>query len=631
MLREATLSPVSNVFRRGSTYYFRTRVPKRLRGVVPRKELWRSLLTTVAGEARLRGLHLLSLTERLWRDLERAMTPSEAKRLVDAWLRARLDEDGDLRDAPEGQTSAAVVFRKMEPWRPDVVVERWDDAQLAERMAASGGKAERLWGVGEYGVRGLNDREIAVRAFLKPHDDANLRNVYQDDAVARPLLKAILLEAGVEVDEGTPGFAAALRMMMKAQFDLSQAVMDRDGVSWRRWSDDDPAQPLVDRITPPAAIPQNASPLPAVAESSGTSLSEAEDAFLLEEVRSGQSDGRIKEFKAAYAMFRGWLERDPDVGEVTPQVAGDYRVALSGMPSSGSTRPEYRDLTQRERFALAAQTGDGRLLSPTTIGSNYITPLRGLFEWVRTTGKVTKNPFADIRAPKAKRATAKRERLVFKEDQLTALFSQPLFVGCAGPRNKPLYRPGTVIVDDWRFWLPLIALFSGARLNELCGLHLADFEEENGVHFFHIREGEPDQRVKSAAGIRRVPIHSELVQLGLLHRVARLRAEEEVRLFPDLRPGARGYLSDLPSKFFADLIDRAVGKEAPVVFHSFRHTFITRMRAARVDPLLRMAIVGHDPGETHEDYGEQDIASLDAEVQKVSYTGLDLRQIHTRS
>ena len=103
-----------------------------------------------------------------------------------------------------------------------------------------------------------------------------------------------------------------------------------------------------------------------------------------------------------------------------------------------------------------------------------------------------------------------------------------------------------------------------------------------------------------------------------------LRTSGEKRLFPDLRAGARGYLSDIPSKFFADLIDRALGKDAPVVFHSFRHTFITRLRAAKVEPLLRMAIVGHDPGETHEGYGDQDIGSLNAEVQKVRYPAFEI-------
>jgi len=569
------------------------------------------------------------LTERLWRDLERAMTPSEAKGLIDAWLRARLDEDADLRDAPEGRTSAAVIFRRNEAWIADTVVERWDQDQLAERMAESDGKADRLFGAGEYGHRNVSDREIAVLAFRKPHEGAEHRKALQDDQIARPLLLAILNEAGATPDEGAPWFAAALRMMMKAQADLATAILERDAARWRRWSDDDPAQPLLDTLCPPERQGVVAVTAPKGA-ASGTVLSEAEAAYLIEEARSGQSEGRIKEFRAAFRTFREWLQRDPDVAEITPQIAGDYRVALAGMPASASTRPEYRDLSVPERIERAGAVGDARLLSATTIGGNYIDPLRGLFEWARTTGKIAKNPFDDIRPPKASRGAARADRAVFTTGQLKTLFSQPLFTGAAAERGKPLYRPGAVLVDDWRYWLPLMALFTGARLNEMCGLHLEDFEEEQGISFFHIRPGGPEKRVKTPAGVRRVPIHSELRALGLLRRVERLRSDGEVRLFPNLQPGPRGYLSDKPTKFYQDLIDRAVGKDAPVVFHSFRHTFITRLRAARVERFLRMAIVGHDPGETHEDYGEQDIAALNAEVQKVEYPGLNLTTLPPR-
>jgi hypothetical protein len=46
------------------------------------------------------------------------------------------------------------------------------------------------------------------------------------------------------------------------------------------------------------------------------------------------------------------------VAEITPQVAGDYRVALSGMPASASNRPEYRDLAVGERIARAREIGE---------------------------------------------------------------------------------------------------------------------------------------------------------------------------------------------------------------------------------------------------------------------------------
>jgi integrase len=555
------------------------------------------------------------------------MTPSEAKGLIDAWLRAKLDEDAELREAPEGDTYAAAVFRKTEPWEPDALVEAWDEDQLATLLAQHGGDGRKLVAPGEYAVRGVTERYIATEAFRKPHVAADARRHLRDETVARPLVKALLCRVGIADPEGTPGFDAAVRMMMKAQANLYDAVISRDAVSWRPWSHDDPAQPLVESLSGVPIVPTT-TPTPA-GRAVGL-MSEAEKSFLEEEERNGQSEGRLGEFKVAFRLFRDWLRRDPDLSEITPQIAGEFRIALGWMPSSASTRPEYRELSVAERLARAKEVGEKRLLSSTTIGGNYINPLKSLFEWARATGKITENPFANIRPPRESKAVTRKERDVFTTEQLKTLFAQPVFTGAAALGGKPMYRSGSMLVDDYRFWLPFMAMFSGARLNEMCGLELADFEQEGGVDFFHVRPDGGHKRVKTEAGVRRVPVHPELVKLGLLRRVARLREEGASRLFPEIRPGARGYLSDIPTKFFADLIDRALGKDAPVVFHSFRHTFITRLRAARVEPLLRMAIVGHDPGETHEEYGDPDIAALSAELSKVAYPGLDLSELPSR-
>lgn len=62
-----------------------------------------------------------------------------------------------------------------------------------------------------------------------------------------------------------------------------------------------------------------------------------------------------------------------------------------------------------------------------------------------------------------------------------------------------------------RFWCPWIALYSGMRLEEICQLHLSDIRKINGVYCFSINEENTQssfsKHVKSAAGIRNVPIH----------------------------------------------------------------------------------------------------------------------------
>lgn len=121
------MSLVTNVFRRGGSYYFRTRVPARFRTLLERRELWRSLRTTDAKGARQRASVAALLTEALWQDLERLMSipssvPSRAhiRALIDQWLKAELEQDAGLRRRfeidREGERYAGVILDRKRPY-----------------------------------------------------------------------------------------------------------------------------------------------------------------------------------------------------------------------------------------------------------------------------------------------------------------------------------------------------------------------------------------------------------------------------------------------------------------------------------------------------------------------------------
>jgi hypothetical protein len=92
-----------------------------------------------------------------------------------------------------------------------------------------------------------------------------------------------------------------------------------------------------------------------------------------------------------------------------------------------------------------------------------------------------------------------------------------------------LYDPGTVLVRDHRYWVPLVALFSDARLNELEQLEVTDVQEGTGVTVLKITtlwDGDDpgdEKLIKTVAGERIVPIHPELMRLGFLDYVKQRR------------------------------------------------------------------------------------------------------------
>jgi hypothetical protein len=55
--------------------------------------------------------------------------------------------------------------------------------------------------------------------------------------------------------------------------------------------------------------------------------------------------------------------------------------------------------------------------------------------------------------------------------------------------------------------------------------------QEQGVWFFDVTAA------KTEAGVRKVPVHSEIIKAGFLEYVAQLPPDVDGRVFPTLRPG----------------------------------------------------------------------------------------------
>jgi integrase len=108
-------------------------------------------------------------------------------------------------------------------------------------------------------------------------------------------------------------------------------------------------------------------------------------------------------------------------------------------------------------------------------------------------------------------------------------------------------------------WLPLVALYTGARVNEICQLNpQTDIHEEHGIPFFDFTtETEGDRRIrksiKNAISHRKVAIHSALLKAGFFDYVKAIKATGAKLLFPQWKPG-RGKASDNAEQWFIELV-----------------------------------------------------------------------------
>lgn len=652
------MSLVTNVFRRGAVFHFRTRVPARLVEVVGRKELWRSLRTGDQREARQRASRAILLTDALWRDLERIMSSrvpsrSEIKAKIDQWLKAELDRDEWLRRASEpdreGKWWPAAILERDGAGSLTVVELLDQDALNALQGDSLAGRLKRL-GPGRQLVLGHNEiaHERGVRHEL--HGDAVARHKEADTSIAKQVLDALLEKLTLDLPKDGEAYDTAARMMLAAQKELAESMAYRQlagagpgGVSatgWRPDLDKDPAGDLVSRLDRPSlgvVVPMTPAPQeieqPKLSGRASLRLSAAADEAIKDLARTARwRPGRADDYRHAVRTFIDWHGSDPSLGEITPDLAGDFRVAMGKYPTNATKRRPYRNLsTFSERLAESIRQNETSLLDPVSVNGRYLTPLRTIFDWHAAAGSGLDNPFDKVRVLVSRKHDPKKARRDFTIPELQRFFDLPVFTGASRAHGSGSAKPGDIRIRDWRYWVPLISIFSGMRLNEVCGLAIADLKYEGEIAYFHVRDEHEGQSLKAAASRRKVPIHHELVSLGLVDQLQRWKSEGRSRLFEELVPDRRGYFSQPASRLFNRWIDRIadVDPDEPgeLVFYSTRHTVITRLRAAHARQDVSQDLVGHETGDVHAGYGKSDVPTLKAVVDKIEYAGLDLSRL----
>lgn len=154
-----------------------------------------------------------------------------------------------------------------------------------------------------------------------------------------------------------------------------------------------------------------------------------------------------------------------------------------------------------------------------------------------------------------------------------------------------------------RYWLPMVGLYTGARVNEVCQLNpQCDIREEGGIWFFDFTEtSETDERVtksvKNKDSVRRVPIHSQLIGLGFLRYAEAMKQAGHRLLFPKWSPKAGKASGTAREWFSAWLVELGLRDDTSGLkvtgFHCYRSTLLTRAQNTPGLPWDIEHITGH--------------------------------------
>lgn len=209
----------------------------------------------------------------------------------------------------------------------------------------------------------------------------------------------------------------------------------------------------------------------------------------------------------------------------------------------------------------------------------------------------------------------KMQRQPFSLSDLQAIFSSPVYANGDRPKGGRL---------EAAYWLPLLGLFTGARLEEIGQLRVSDvqlkeYPDQDGKMlsgwFLHITGATDDKgqanRIKNSASERLVPLHPELERLGFIAYVEKL-PDQKGRVFPDLKPNIFGRLTAKWGEWFGPYMRNVCGiTDKRKVFHSFRHTFKDYVRRARIAEGVQRQLMGHAGKDVADDYGSgYDLHSL---------------------
>jgi integrase len=380
-----------------------------------------------------------------------------------------------------------------------------------------------------------------------------------------------------------------------------RAMIQMHELSYARTSGQYDAQPKDPLFLETSSEVVDANPANTPHEDQVFSVVTIKDKFL-EHRKDGLAFHTLRNYKASLSVCCRILGEDAPIKEISKENTRALRDTLVKLPANFLKRHPTYSIAAMLR---AAEEMNHPGMNPATV-KYYLTCLSSMFKYAENEGYIDSNPVSGITVPDPIPGAAKRNP--FDTTHLQAIFDAPTYKGM---RSSNFWKQsGDVVERDAKYWLPVVALFTGMRLGELIALQSQHCLSEDGVFYFDIKEA------KSHAGIRKVPFHPTLIQCGFHNYLDRITESNSV--FGDLQ--GTPY-----SKHFKRFKNSVGISDPKLVFHSFRHTFTDALRRARVEEPLAKALLGHSEGSVTGRYGSgYHLSALSEAIDQIEYPDLIL-------
>lgn len=572
----------NHLSKRGNRYIFRRRVPSDLQPVLG-KEIKKALKTSDRKTAgRLASIETVNTDElfaRKRREVQPVAPPPESRRgvgyaeaiLLVSQWYRQLEEDSD-----EWLEENLAILQNPEELQNALIERHMDEHYF------SGG--------GDFGPGQCYRREIGVQK-----------------------VKEILTERGGEfagTETELNRLAGVIRrgLWENARNDLKRLNREPVGDLCFLHGQSDKEQIWTPPLT--SQIPQ-----PRVTEYPAT-VGQILDEFMEEQQLKGRADATLRTYLVPVRFLRETLGEKTLLASVNRDRMKEIWNLIRSLPANA--KKFYPNMSLLKTIEAAKKDGKSPIEDKTA--ENYFRNIQAIFNFAVKIRKIPFSPIDDGLFRTGKRSIRK-PRALFRVLELEKLFRSL-------HHEERQSNPG-------RFWVPLLALFQGTRLNETCQLYSEDLLEKDGVWCIRIDETRKDgsaceKKLKTSTSRRIIPLHPKLLEIGFLDFVrSRQCASDSPRLFPDLKQAKTRYYSDPFQKWFGRYLERIFDEKPKATFHSFRHMWKDALTEAQVSDVLAKHLGGWSndrSAASHYGHGPSPKVLLEA-LQKVTYPGLPLNHL----
>ena len=267
-----------------------------------------------------------------------------------------------------------------------------------------------------------------------------------------------------------------------------------------------------------------------------------------------------------------YFNEDTPVCRITRDNLLEFRDLLYKIPTKLAQKSRYKDKSLSQILKLGEK--DDKLSEPTI--QKYMIRVIQFFNYCFDSGYIGKSITAKMNV-KIDIDPSERAVLPYDASEARKIFDIVTSIKQSGK------SPSSRIEASELYYVTMIAAYSGMRIKEITQLHKEDIALKDGIYCFNINTND-GKTTKTKNSIRFVPIHSKLIDLGLLEYV---NSKKSGNIFKVSN-------KDFSEIFRSQIQRKFIDKDSKKTFYSFRHYFIDYLVQREVEANLIAQIVGHE-------------------------------------